>query len=200
MRPLTLSAALAAALALPAHADMVHIQHGPAPAVLPSPQASAFGMAEAFILGNVVSRMPPDYAGVIVEPPIQVDDPVAADPVTFAGAWRLTEIMDDAGHPLDIDQGLLAATEFNVDINGPFNAYVGCNRIFGEVHMAQGVVASTEYGMTLMACMDPVGELERAMTRVLDRAALVAQGPEILVLLDADGDKLAEFELLFEAP
>lgn len=206
MRPLTLSAALAAALALPAHADMVLIQQGPMPATLPAPQVSAFGMAEAFIRDNVATRMPPGTAaamfhqGVPHAPPVLFEEPRDSDPISFAGAWRLSEILDDTGRPMAFDPSLLAATEFNVDLGGAFSAFAGCNRIFGEVEMLDGVVSSVEYGMTMMACLGPVGELERAMTRLLDSAALVALGPEILVLLDADGDKLAEFELLFEAP
>ncbi|WP_071674536.1 META domain-containing protein [Nioella nitratireducens] len=210
MRPLSLRAALlVATLAAPAaHADMVIIQSGPMPsAAIPvMPQGSAFGMAEAFIHNTVVPRMQWVSADVIVQPgrplapPILLDDTDPDQPISFAGAWRLTEIVDDDGQPLDVDADLLSATEFNVDIDGPFSAYVGCNRMFGEIVMRGGVVASAEYGMTMMACLGPVEDLETAMTRVLDNASLVAMGNDMLVLLDRDGDKLAGFELVLEAP
>lgn len=205
MRPLFPSAALAAILAMSAaHADVVIIRQGqlsgPPPVMQVMPQGSAFAMAEAFIMGNVVSRMPADYNGVVIAQPIPVEEPAADEPISFAGAWRLTEIMDDTGAPLDIDPDLLAVTEFNVDINGPFNAYVGCNRMFGELGMSDGMVTSAEYAMTMMACIGPVGELEQAFTHVLDSASLVAQGHDMLILLDGEGDKLAEFALIFEAP
>ena len=60
--------------------------------------------------------------------------------------------------------------------------------------------ASAEYGMTQMGCLGSLGDLENAFMRVLDSASLVAMGPEMLVLLDGEGDKLAEFALRVEAP
>jgi len=206
MRSLTLPAVLATVLALPASADMVFIQQGPAPFALPAPQASAFGMAEAFIRDTVVNRMPWGSAGVVVQqgiphaPPIPIEDREASEPIPFAGGWQVTEIMDDEGRPLEVDADLLSLSEFNVDLDGAFTAYAGCNRIFGQIEMRNGLVASAEYGMTMMACPGPVGDFERAMMRVLDSASLVAIGPEMLVLLDGEGDKLAEFALRFDAP
>ncbi len=210
MRSLPLRAAVVAALlaAPAAHADMVIIQSGPMPpAALPAmPQGSAFGMAEAFIHNTVVPRMPWGSADVIVQqglplaPPALLDETAPDEPISFAGAWRLTEIMDEDGQPLDFDADLLSATEFNVDIDGPFSAYAGCNRVFGEIEIRDGVVTSADYGMTMMACLGPAGDLENALTRVLDNASLVAMGNDMLILLDGQGDKLAEFELAFEAP
>ncbi len=211
MRPLTLrAAALAALLAAPAaHADMVIIQQGhfPGPSAFahPMPQGSAFGMAEAFIRDMAANRFPqaallghPDPAHPLM-PPVLVEETIS-DPIPFAGGWGLTEIMDDQGVPRSFDADLFAATEFNVDADGSFTAYAGCNRIFGELTMIDGTIASAEYGMTFMACMGPVGDLENAFMRVLDSASLVATGHDMLVLLDGEGDKLAEFALRVEAP
>lgn len=209
MRPLTFrAAALAALLAAPAaHADMVIIQQGhfPGPSAFahPMPQGSAFGMAEAFIRDMAAERFPqaalldrpaPDLP---MEPPVLVE---VAEPIPFAGGWTLAEIMDDEANPLVFDPELLAVTEFNVDIDGSFSAYAGCNRIFGELTMYDGTIASAEYGMTQMGCLGPLGDLENAFMRVLDSASLVAMGPEMLVLLDDEGDKLAEFALRVDAP
>ena len=211
MRPLTFrAAALAALLAAPAaHADMVIIQQGhfPGPSAFahPMPQGSAFGMAEAFIRDMAANRFPqaamlghplPDHP---LEPPVLVED-AEGDPIPFAGGWTLTEIMDDEALPLSFDADLLAVTEFNVDIDGSFSAYAGCNRIFGELTMHDGTISSAEYGMTQMGCLGPLGDLENAFMRVLDSASLVAMGPEMLVLLDGEGDKLAEFALRVDAP
>lgn len=201
MRPLFLSAALAATLIVPAaHADMVIIQqgHAPAPLMQVLPQGTGFGMAEAFIRDHVANRMPWGAGHVVPQegiphaPPILLDDQEESDPIPFAGAWRLTEIMDDEGQPLAVDAALLAETEFTVDVDGPFSAYVGCNRMFGRIEMRDGVITSAEYGMTLMGCIGPIGDLENAMMRVLDSATLVAMGLDMLVLLDGEGDKLAE--------
>lgn len=208
MRPLPLRAAVMAAfLAAPAaHADMVIIQQGqfPGPSAFshPMPQGSAFGMAEAFIRDMAANRFPqmvlPDMP---LAPPVLIEtDSPDNLPIPFAGGWTLTEVMDDQGAPLIFDAALLAETEFNVDQDGSFSAYVGCNRIFGELQMQDGTIATAEYGMTMMACFGPVDELERALTRVLDRASLVAMGHGLLVLLDREGDKLAEFALRVEAP
>lgn len=211
MRPLPLRAViLAALLAAPAaHADMVIIQQGhfPGPSAFahPMPQGSAFGMAEAFIRDMAANRFP---QAVLLDhpfpehplfPPVLVEDR-AAHPIPFAGGWNMTEIMDDQGLPLAFDPELLAETEFNVDLDGSFTAYAGCNRIFGELTMMDGTIASAEYAMTTMACMGPVNDLEIAFTRVLDSASLVATGHDMLVLLDGEGDKLAEFALRVEAP
>ncbi|MGI3183940.1 META domain-containing protein [Nioella aestuarii] len=211
MRPLTFrAAALAALLAAPAaHADMVIIQQGhfPGPSAFahPMPQGPAFGMAEAFIRDMAANRFPqtallghplPDHP---LEPPVLVEA-TEADPIPFAGGWTLTEIMDDEGARLSFDPELLASTEFNVDQDGSFTAYAGCNRMFGELTMYDGLIASAEYGMTFMACFGPTGDLENAFMRVLDSASLVAIGPEMLLLLDGEGDKLAEFALRVEAP
>jgi heat shock protein HslJ len=54
--------------------------------------------------------------------------------------------------------------------------------------------------MTFMACLGPAGDLENAFMRVLDSASLVATGHDMLVLLDGEGDKLAEFALRVDAP
>lgn len=209
MRPLTFrAAALAALLAAPAaNADMVIIQQGhfPGPSAFaqPMPQGSAFGMAEAFIRDMAAERFPqaalldrpaPDLP---LEPPVLVEE---VEPVPFAGGWTLTEIMDDEALPLSFDADLLASTEFNVDLDGSFSAYAGCNRMFGEITMMDGTIASAEYGMTFMACLGPIGDLENAFMRVLDSASLVATGHDMLVLLDGEGDKLAEFALRVEAP
>lgn len=211
MRPLTFrAAALAALLAAPAaHADMVIIQQGhfPGPSAFayPMPQGSAFGMAEAFIRDMAAERFPqaallghplPDHP---LEPPVLVED-TATDPIPFAGGWSLTEIMDDQSTPLAFDPELLASTEFNVDPDGSFTAYAGCNRMFGEITMMDGTIASAEYGMTFMACLGPAGDLENAFMRVLDSASLVATGHDMLILLDGEGDKLAEFALRVDAP
>jgi heat shock protein HslJ len=224
MRPHFLRAALAAALlaAPAAHADMVIVQQGafPGPVRLAQPMpapahGSAFAMAERFILDTVISRAPAPIVisdprplplplpvlpivPIPVEDEVEVDDP--SDPISFAGSWRLAEIVDDTGAPLSVAAELLAATQFNVDIDGAFYAYAGCNGMFGELRMDDGIVSTADYGMTLMACFGPVSELERAFMGVLDNAALVAQGNGLLILLDDDGDKLAEFELVAEAP
>ena len=224
MRPHFLRAALAAALlaAPAAHADMVIVQQGSFPGPIrfaqPMPvpsHGSAFAMAERFIQDTVISRAPAPI--VISDPrplplplpvlpivPIPVEDEVdldtPSDPISFAGSWRLAEIVDDTGAPLSVAAELLAATQFNVDIDGAFYAYAGCNGMFGELRMEDGIVSTAEYGMTLMACFGPVADLERAFMGVLDNAALVAQGNGLLILLDDDGDKLAEFELVAEAP
>jgi len=208
MRPLPFRAAiLAACLAAPAaYADMVIIQQGhfPGPSAFahPMPQGSAFGMAEAFIRDMAANRLPQaDLLGQPLAAPVLIDSgDLSDDPIPFAGDWTLTEVMDDQGLPLTFDTDLLAATEFNVDLDGSFSAYVGCNRIFGEVRMMDGTIASAEYGMTMMACFGPSGDLEHALTRVLDSASLVAMGHDMLVLLDGEGDKLAEFALRVHAP
>ena len=209
MPPLTFrAAALAALLATPAaHADMVIIQQGhfpgPSPFVQPLPQGSAFGMAEAFIRDMTAERFP--QAALLAQP--RLERPLLAPipgedsaPIPFAGGWSLTEIMDDEGARLSFDPALLAATEFNVDLDGSFTTYAGCNRMFGELTMMDGTIASAEYGMTFMACLGPVGDLENAFMRVLDSASLAATGHDMLVLLDSEGDKLAEFALRVEAP
>ena len=88
---------------------------------------------------------------------------------------------------------LLARAEFSVDVEGNFNASVGCNSIFGHLEEDAGTVETGEIMATLMACSEPVQGMERALTRSLSEAALFAHGRDRLVFLSVDGEPLVRF-------
>ena len=216
MRPLTLCAVLAATIATSAaQADMVIIQRGPAAFAPPAPHASsAFGMAEAFIRDTVASRAPSGIGRLVlqdaldaVEPPVPPVMPIEdievfpeSDPIPFAGAWRITEIVDRHGDALDLADRAPEAIDLRIAAGGDFSASPGCNLMQGRMTLRDGVVDAGRFFMTQMGCIGPGQDLEMAMMHTLDAAALYAFGQDMLVLLDGEGDKLAEFALVFEAP
>lgn len=210
MRPLTLCAVLAASLATSAaQADMVLIQRGPAP-VAPN-AASVFGMAEAFIRDTVATRAPSGIGSLVLQealdevefthpPAAPIEPPEESDPIPFAGAWRIAEIVDRHGNPLDIADRGPETVDLRIAVGGDFSASPGCNGMQGRMSLREGVVDSGPFFMTQMGCIGPGHDIEMAMMHTLDSAALYAFGQDMLVFLDDEGDKLAAFDLVFEAP
>lgn len=200
----TLTAALVAAalLGTAVQADVTIIQSGPLSGPLSghtalppqfSMQGSGFGVASAFIRDMAASRMPrfeiPDR-GAIEAPPI-IAPP--ADPIAFAGRWRLIEIFDANAETLRFPDTPTVDASLNITDDGGFNASAGCNTIFGQMEQEAGLVEIGEVMATLMACDEPTMRLERALTRSLRDAALFAHGHDRLVFLSVDGRPLARF-------
>ena len=203
MRPLPLrAAALAVLLAAPAaHADMVIIQQGhfpgPSPFVHHMPQGSAFGMAEAFIRDMAAERFP--QAALLDNlhpeqprfPPVLIEEAVG-DPITFSGEWSLIEVRGLNGDMLVLPQDRIETTQFIIDEMGLFDASAGCNPISGVAALDDGLLsieAELEHQMMCFVGM----EFEYPLEVALNATAFFAQGPETLVLLDAEGNKLARF-------
>jgi len=205
LKTLTAATIAATLLGTVAHADITIIQSGPSGAMpdiqmpaMPNmrmsghiqPLGDGFGIASAFIRDMMADRMPGfDIDGAIEAAPI-IEPPV---PVSFAGDWDLLEIYGAGSVPLVFSDELLARAEFSVDVEGNFNASVGCNSIFGHLEEDAGTVETGEIMATLMACSEPVQGMERALTRSLSEAALFAHGRDRLVFLSVDGEPLVRF-------
>ncbi len=191
----SLLAAILCTVAAPAAmADMLIIQQGPSVGIAPQIQmpiagASGFDMAAGFVTQMASERLPEFEIAHSIQLQNAPDD--AFDPISFAGDWRMTEapgISDE-----DLNESDLPEVTFSITADGHFTAYAGCNRIFGTLYQQGGALVDPIVGMTRMACLGLVGDQERALTRALDNAAMFAHAGGILVLLNADGDKLVEF-------
>ncbi len=122
-------------------------------------------------------------------------DDGAASPtwISFAGNWRLVEVMDFHGSPMDLNGGYYSDAYLSVFEDGLFAADAGCNPIHGDLNLEYGVLSTdVELGNQIMCFVGM--DLEAALANAIDRAFMYAHGGEMLVLLSAEGNKLARFE------
>lgn len=187
------------ASALPALAQVSIVQSGRVPNLSQMPQADAFGDTAGFIRDMAASRMPamlPAIDGAV--PAVGLGPapatPPAPQPIPFAGEWRMNEVhMPDASIRL-IDAEEIIQVRFEIAEDGVFTANAGCNDVFGEMALHDGHIRTPEIATTLRLCVIGDAMLEHATAHALSHAAFYAYAPGMLVLLDAEGDKLAEFE------
>ncbi len=200
-----LAAAIAATLAASAaQADMFIVQQGPTgsfsgyvPSLPSGAPGSGFDMATGFIADMAATRMPGFHHDLLVPAApagLVPDADTAYDEISFAGDWQMVEAPGMTVEDLVISD--LPNATFSIDAMGEFTGYAGCNRIFGTLNQQGGALVEPMVAMTQMACPGLVGNQERALTQALQDAAMFAHAGDILVLLDAEGDKLAEFRAM----
>jgi heat shock protein HslJ len=94
-------------------------------------------------------------------------------------SWRAADV--DGRPPVEGSEPTIEFTEDRIA------GTTGCNRYFAGYTLADGTLALTPVGMTMMACDGPIGDLEMVFVRVLNAAQTAAVDAEGRLVLGGDG-------------
>ena len=109
------------------------------------------------------------------------------DASVLAGSeWRPVQLLD-----LQLDADAEAFIQFGGD--GKVTGHGGCNRFFGSFERDGSTLSIGQLARTLMACPEPLMELEGAMMNVLGAARSYKRDRVDLVLFDEDGQEIGVF-------
>jgi heat shock protein HslJ len=86
---------------------------------------------------------------------------LAAGEPPFAGEWRIVAISG-------ADSFDAAKTDFSAAKDGHVGSGIGCNRIIGGMTLDGEHLTFGKIGATMMACPEPLGELERKYLKALE--------------------------------
>jgi heat shock protein HslJ len=109
--------------------------------------------------------------------------PESSNPQTLAGtSWRAITVAGAA--PVVGREPTLTFTDDGI------NGNTGCNGFFGGYTYADGTIAFSQMGMTLMACDDAIGGVEMAYTQALNGAATAAIDDDGRLVLGGSGGEI----------
>ena len=109
--------------------------------------------------------------------------PSSETPPTLAGtAWRAISVSGAA--PVAGNEPTIA---FDAD---RATGTTGCNQYFGGYTYADGTIALSQVGMTMMACDGPIGTVEGSFVKALNGATSVAIDDGGQLLLSGTGGEV----------
>jgi heat shock protein HslJ len=111
----------------------------------------------------------------------------AADEPPFAGAWRIVAV--SGAESFDA-----AKTDFSAGKDGHVGSSIGCNRIIGGMKLDGEHLAFGQMGTTMMACPEPLGDIERKYIKALEDVRSWRMEGEALAFLGQDGATLVKLE------
>ncbi len=165
----------------------------------PAPGAPLYVMVEGGI-GIRPAMEGPDRQMLVVDRFIRTRPGITcerqmADATLQNTYWRLDEL---EGAPFP--QGVAEREPHLVLETGDESAYratVGCNNIRGGYALTHDALSFTGGAMTMMACPDPLGQLERQFNAMLSEVVGYAIEGETLVLRDVNGTARAVFSAVY---
>ncbi len=112
-------------------------------------------------------------------------DPSASTPDLAGSTWNLTAYADTAGEQTPAVADAVAPLTFAED--GTVAGSTGCNRFVGTYTQDGSAVSIALGPVTLMACIGPVGDQEKAVLDALPKVAAATPAGSNLQLADAEG-------------
>ncbi len=106
------------------------------------------------------------------------------------GSWQLRQLNGQAV-PTDVQRPNIIRFEGE---GNKFNAYAGCNNLFGLYQKSGNALSFNAIASTRMACADEGMQRDQAVQAALQATSGYRHQGDVLVLHDAAGKALAQFQ------